>query len=240
MKQAGHGRTRLKVRVGEIAGRYADLAIGHWRTLLILTAMGWVVFAGVEYLQATVFGWQPDDLITLFDFDLLPVAFITAATAHAVLWGRPGEGAVGSMSVALQAFVSILAVTVLVRLAVLLGFLFLVLPGIAISVLLGLSAVIMMAERPGILASLTQSVQRVWSAIGPVIGGYVVYVLSLVGLLFGAVIVSSVLGALMPGPWSETMAFALLSAVLSVSHTVFAVAVYQVLAEASRAEPTVH
>lgn len=240
MKQAGHGRTRLNVRVGEIAGRYADLAVGHWRTLLILTVIGWVLFAAIEILQSSIFGWEPGDLVTLFDFDLVPIAFLTAATAHSVLWGKPGEGAVGSMSVAVRAFVPILAVTVLVRIAVLTGFLLVVLPGLAMIVLLGISAVIMMAERPGILSSLVQSVQRIWSAIGPVIGGYVVYVLSLVGLLFGATMIATIAAAFVPSSVSEQIAFAALSAVLSISHTVFAVAVYQVLNEASKATPTVH
>ncbi|MEL6661556.1 MAG: YciC family protein [Pseudomonadota bacterium] len=240
--KAGHGRTKLDVRIGEIAGRYADLVMGHWRTLLALFGIGWALFALVGYGQDTLLGWTPNDFLTFFDFDVIPVAFVTAATAHAVLWGRPGAGLRGSLDVALRAFGSMLVVTVLVRFAIILGIAFLILPGLAVAILLSLAAVILMAERPGMFASLLQSVQMVLSALGKVIGSYVIYLLSLVGVLFAGALVSAFATINMPEPWSQHISFGALSAALSISHTVFAVAVYQVLTEArsNAPEPTVH
>ncbi|MEM9738974.1 MAG: YciC family protein [Pseudomonadota bacterium] len=238
--KAGHGRTKLDVRLVDIARRYGDLGVHHWQTLLVLMLFSWVAFTLVGYVQDTVLAWRPEDLLTFFDLDVVPVAFVTAACAHAVLWGVPGAGPAASMGVARRAFVSVLAVTLLVRIAVVFGLIALVIPGLAMIVFLGLAAVIMVAERPGVFASLRQSFEMVLSAFVKVIGAYIVFVLSFVGIVFVMIIVVALATVNLGDPLSGHITDGALSAALSISHTVFAVAVYQVLTEARTAEPTVH
>jgi hypothetical protein len=232
--KAGHGRTKLNVRIADFAGRYADVAIGNWRALALMMPIAWLVFALIGYLQDTVIGWRPQDLLTFFDFDVIAVAFVTAATAQIALW-RDGLGA--ALGVAQKAFIAILAVVVLVRLAVTIGLVFLVLPGVALAIFLGLAAVITMAERPGIFASLRQSFDMVLSAWAKVLGAYIIYILSLAALVVVALFIVSFATIGVPDPYSGHLADGALSAVLSISHTVFAVSVYQVLTRARDAKP---
>ncbi|MEO0818316.1 MAG: YciC family protein [Pseudomonadota bacterium] len=238
--KAGHGRTQLDVDIADIARRYADLGVRHWQTLLILLAVGWLLFSATGYLQDTLLGWRPQDLLTFFDLDVIPVAFLTAATAHSVLWESPGAGPVAALDVAWRAFLSLLAVTLLVRAAVVVGIMFLVLPGLAAIVFLGLAAVIMMAERPGIIASLRQSAEMVLSAVVKVLGAYIIFILSLVAVMFVMLLVAGFASAGFPEPLAGHIMDGAFSAGFSISYTVFAVAIYQVLTEARHAQPTVH
>ncbi|MEM1106007.1 MAG: YciC family protein [Pseudomonadota bacterium] len=226
------------MRVADLVGRYVELAITNWRLLLFLLPVAWLAFTVFGVLQEEVLGWSPADFATLFDLDLIPVAFVTAATAQAVLWGPSTGGVRQLIAVAGRAFPTMLAVTVLVRLAVVVGFLFLVLPAIAAAILFGLAAVIMMAERPAILASLRQSFDMVLSAAVKVAASYVGYILSLVAIVFAMIIVAAAVAAMVPQPISGHVTDGALAAALSISHTVFAAGIYQVLTEARQAQPS--
>lgn len=221
-----------RTSVPRIASAYGELLLGHWPRLLALYAIGWALVTGIYLLQADVFGYHPRDLGIFFELDILPIAYLTAAVAQATLWGQPGDPVRACLEIAGRAFVSVLAVTVLARIAITVGLVTLVIPGIAAMILFGLSAVIMMAERPGIIAAMSDSVQRVWSNFSAVLISYLIYVLSLIAFVFASGFTGAVVTAFLPGGWDQHVMGGALSAALSVSHTVFAVAVYRAIVAA--------
>ena len=227
--------TPQRAGAGAIITGYTRLLAGHAPRLIMLFVAGWFLVTLLLVVQLRVLGYRPTDLQSFFQMDLIAVALITAAVAQATLWGSPGDPLRICLSVAQRAFVPVFAITLLARFLIVIGFVVLVLPGIAMMILFGLSAVIMIAERPNMLSAMRESVLRVWRNFGAVLVSYLVFLLSLLVFSFAAAFVGAIVSAFLPGSVDNLVVGGAMMAMLSVVHTVFAVAVYQAIATAEYA-----
>lgn len=212
---------------GAIVTGYTGLLLAHWDRLLILFAVGWAMTSAVMLVQVNLIGYDPKDMGMFLQANLLPIAFITGAVAQATLWGEPGDPVTTCLDVATRAFIPLLAITLVSRIVISAGLVALVLPGIALTMLFGLSGVIMIAERPSVFRALKESVLRVWRSFGAVLVSYIVYLISLLVLAFASAFAGGIVAAFLPGSLDGQVVGGAMTAMFSLSHTVFAVAIYK-------------
>lgn len=219
------------LRVQDAAASLAQLWVLRWRGVLLLTAMCWLAYIAAGVVSLIV-PFNTSFFLGVLNLQVIPAALFTGAVATYCIWGhglRAMEGARMALTAALQAFVPLLILLVVARIVITIGTLTLILPGLAIIMLLTLAVPIMMAERPGLLASVLQSVKRSASVFGPLLGCYIIFLLTLFGAMFATVFVSMFAAVLVPEAAVELVVFSAMGATFTSVHTVFCSAIYLTL-----------
>lgn len=104
---------------------------------------------------------------------LLVGSFFSALLTYAAV-GRYTPSLNEAASVASKAYLSVLVVSVISFAAAMIGLIFLIIPGVAAMVLFALVVPIVMAERPGVIATFRRSFDLVWPSILPILGFIVI------------------------------------------------------------------
>ena len=147
-------------------------------------------------------------------------AFFAAALTYAAVGDyapSPSEAA----NVAGRAYWPVLGVTLLTGLATAIGLLLLIIPGIAVSLLFGLSIPVMMAERPTVIEAMRRSATLVWPSIWLVL--FFAIVVGLPAFIVVAIVVTIVESA------SSALAFGLTQAAAGIISVYASAAVYLVI-----------
>lgn len=224
---------RPELRTTDISTEFVVRIRPAWRDLLIIFAATWAAVFAAEAVERAVLPFM--DSFYFLSLSLVPLAFATGMVAHRLLWDwQPSLGECAQ--IASRAFLPLLAVLALTRLAISLGFVLLILPALAAFILLALAPIILMAERRPVMACMTASVQRLLPHIMKILGAYIVFLLVFVGGIFFMVVVAVLFIGFLPDDGTrEAVLDAGLSAVASLLHTSYAVAIYMAL---SRFEET--
>ncbi|MEO0466848.1 MAG: YciC family protein [Pseudomonadota bacterium] len=211
-----------------IASAFIETLVTRWSVLLILLGLAWVAGGIAKTIQAVLLGPETQALMGVFGLDIVPTAFFTAAAAHAVLWAwRPTIRE--CLEVAARAFAMMLLVLVIYRLAFIFGLAMLILPGLAVIVLFTFAPVIVMAERPGVVQSFLGSWHITRRNIGPMVGGYILFLLACLGGLVIGGIAAATASIGLSDALSSVVQDSLLSAVFSLLHISFAASAYKAL-----------
>ncbi len=167
----------------------------------------------------------------LLSFTLLALPFFVGAAVHRVLWDWVPD-LPEALDVAAMAYLQMLGVMIVTRILISLGFALLILPGFLAILFLTLAPVIIIAEGPGIARAVGESAQRISRIFVPVLLAYLVFA---IGMLVAAFVVSIFLTIVSAG--SGLAINAGVSAVFSICHVVFAVAIYLALQGRSGPQP---
>lgn len=132
----------------------------------LLPPVGAAWFGAVVILTALVQSGMPFGASIV---SLLVGSFFSAMLTYAAV-GRYTPSLNEAASVASRAYLPVLAVSVISFVAAMIGLIFLIIPGLVIMVLFALVVPIVMAERPGIVATFRRSVDLVWPSILPILG----------------------------------------------------------------------
>ena len=224
---------RRELRTTDISSEFVMRARPAWRDLLIIFVGTWAAVFVAETVESAVLPFLGE--LHFLSLSLIPLAFATGMVAHRLLWEwQPSLGECAG--IAARAFLPLLAILALTRLAIAVGFVILLLPALAAFILLALAPVILMAERRPIPSCMIASVERLLPHILKILGAYIVFLLVFVAGVFLMVIVSVLFIGFLPDDGTrEAVLDAGLSAVASLLHTSYAVAIYMAL---SRFEET--
>ena len=188
--------TIREVTIGDVFSTTVDVV---FKNILPLFAL-----AGLFYLPTLIFQYynQPDFadplnidyfasgmggiLGLLFQFAL--IAAMTSAVFAALQGNKVGIGP--SITQGLARMFPVLGVSILTGLAIMVGFVFLIIPGIIVSIMLCLSVPAVVVERGGVFAAMSRSSELTSGYRWKIFGLYLValVVLLIIATIFGAVV----------------------------------------------------
>jgi len=184
------------------------VAVAGARARLLLAL--WAISTLIFYLIVPVAN-QIDGLASVA-ISVILWAFVMGAACHAVMWAQTPT-LMQCLSVSAQAILYTSGLVFVIMSASFLGFIFVVIPGLILLVLLSLSVPIMIRERRGLFPCLEMSVRltiRYWGTalIITLIGGGVMMVTTIGALMIAGIVLqgditsSPLYDALMFGAWA--------------------------------------
>lgn len=220
--------------VVQVSSAFLEALLTRWRVLLVLVALAWACGAIAKAVQGLLFGFDAGAAFGVFGVDIIPTAFFTAATAHAVLWDwKPTVRE--CLEIASRAFPMILIVLAIYRIAFMIGLVFLFLPGLAVIFVFTFAPVLVMAQKPSVPQAFLGSWQIIRANVAAMIGSYIVFFLACAGALVVGVVVAGIASAGLSEMASGVVIEAGLTSLLSILHITFAASAYKVLGPAEEA-----
>ncbi|MEO1101756.1 MAG: hypothetical protein AAFW65_07910 [Pseudomonadota bacterium] len=195
----------------------------------LLPPVGAAWFGAVVILTAVVQSGMPFGASVV---SLLVGSFFSALLTYAAV-GRYTPSLNEAVSVASQAYLSVLVVSVISFVAAMIGLVFLIIPGVAVMVLFALVVPIVMAERPGIIATFRRSFDLVWPAVLPILGFIVIIAIpAFIAIALG----SAFIDAIIPGMTGLAVSGGLQAAAGGIISIYASAAVYLTLTGGQRAD----
>jgi len=187
MSEAHSGSSAPNVTVGRVINRVMSVTGNNFPVLFLVTALFYLPALWITYEQTRVLDGSTADPLLLGVGSIVSVLLqfaLIAAVTFAVYAALRGEKASfgATLGQGLKHAVPVIAVSMISGIAIFVGLLLLIVPGVIAVIMLSVAVPALIAERAGIFGSLSRSAELTKGHRWMILGVFVVWVVFILGI----------------------------------------------------------